>query len=179
MNKINRKIQGIAAVIVICTLALMPFAFINFNAPVEVTPVQQINAVPNPMPGIDVTCSYDLTTEESGLPAIIYIDLMEGGSLDLTFGVNIKFHAECIAGKIRYWIVEIDPMCIQGSITLSSDGTWGCTLETNDPHIVAAFLFELGGHWKWPQGQPNVEWTEPPLVPLMTPPPNRPRKSTP
>jgi len=165
MNKTNRTIQIIAVLIIIATLLLLAAGLTSqSNRQARVTPM------PNPISGTVSTsgCLYELTRQESGLPATIYLDLSDGEPKTLTFGVHTKFNAECVAGKIRYWIAEINPMCVRGSITLSSDGTWGCTLDTNDPHIVA-FEFELGGHWIWPQGQPDVEWIEPPLIPLLTP----------
>ncbi len=162
MKKTNRTIQIIAAGVIVLTLLLMASIGHQNNPPAQVT------AISNPIPStVDTICSYDLLPQESGLNQPVYIDLAEGKSLDLTFGVNTKFHAECVGGKVRYWIAHINPKCVQDSIILSSDGTWGCNLQTADPYIVA-FEFVIGGVWTWPQGMPD-EWTEPPLVPLMTP----------
>lgn len=75
MNKTNRTIQIIAVLIIIATLLLLAAGLTSqSNRQARVTPM------PNPISGTVSTsgCLYELTRQESGLPATIYLDISDG-----------------------------------------------------------------------------------------------------
>lgn len=111
-------------------------------------------------------CSYAITPQESGLTPTIYVDLANGGTMDLTFGELTKFHAECQNGFVRYWVTTIDQYCVRETIELLSDGTWSCTLDVNG---MQGMGFYMGGLWTTPLGEPPGGWSNPEPSPLMTP----------
>ncbi len=119
-------------------------------------------------------CSYDITPQESGLTPTIYVDLENGGTMDLTFGELTKFHAECQQGFVRYWVTTIDQYCVRDTITLMSDGTWSCTLNVEG---MEGMGFYMGGLWTTPLGEPPGGWSNPETSPLMTPVPQLPSGS--
>ena len=153
-----RTIRIIAAFIIIGTLFGLPLLIaISGNQPATA------EAVENPSPS---ECNYAITPEESGLTPTIYVDLQDGKSMDLTFGELTKFHAECQKGKIRYWVLTIDHLCIRETIELDSRGTWSCILNLDGNE---GWGFRMGGLWAYPQGLPENGWIETNPLPLMVP----------
>ena len=145
-----RTIRIVAIFVIIVTLLGLSYGIWNTN-----TSVTEVDA-----------CTYAITPEESGLTPTIYVDLQDGGTMDLTFGELTKFHAECQRGKIRYWVLIIDQYCVRETIELDSSGTWSCILNLDGNE---GWGFRMGGLWAYPQGLPDNGWIETNPVPLITP----------